>query len=145
MSSQKKESTKMAQEVAELEMERIELFKELCGLGDFRPGSITPMTRRCGKPTCHCSKRGDPGHGPTIRVTYKINGKSRSESLANAAAVKKTEREIAEYRRFQELCQRLVEVNWRICLLRETEESQGSQVEGKKNDGRRSSKKSGKK
>lgn len=134
----------MSQELPELEMERTELLKQLCELGDFRPGSITPMTRRCGKASCHCSKRGDPGHGPTMRVTCKMKGISRSESLGSPSAIKKTEREIAEFRRFQELCQRLVEVNWRICRLREAGGHEESGAEGKKNDRRRSSKKSGK-
>jgi len=135
----------MSQEVEQLEAQRSELLKQLCELDDFRPGSITPMTRRCGKPSCHCANSDDPGHGPTMRLTYKIAGKSRSEALSSPNAVKKVEAEIAEYRRFQELTRRLVEVNWNICRLRDAQQDQQSEAQRKKNVKKRSSKKSGKK
>ncbi len=78
-----------------------------------------------------------------MRITYKLKGKSGSESLASQAAIKKAEGEIAEYRRFQDLIQRLVEVNWNICRSRSTEGHGWSEAKGKKNERRRSNKKSG--
>ncbi len=33
------------------------------------PGSISAVARRCGKPTCHCAKPGDPGQDPQRRST----------------------------------------------------------------------------
>jgi len=76
------------------------------------------MVRRCGKPTCHCSHPDDPGHGPTLRLTYKVQGKTISEALSTSAAVKKAEQEIAEFRKYQELNRAFVEVNEKICRLR---------------------------
>ena len=37
----------------------------------------------------------EPGHGPNIRVTCKIDGKTLTESFASPAAQRKTEREVA--------------------------------------------------
>lgn len=131
----------MTNELQKLEDQRGELIALLAQLGDFRAGSITGFTRRCGKPSCHCARKGDSGHGPTLRLTYKVGGKSLTESLADQEAVRKAEAEIAEFRRFKELTKKLVEVNLKICRLR----GAGEQVDrgSKKNRKRRSSRKSG--
>lgn len=36
------------------------LLGELAAVGDFRPGSLVETHRKCGKPTCHCARPGDP-------------------------------------------------------------------------------------
>jgi hypothetical protein len=58
----------MLERLAALERRRSELLEELSRLGDFRAGSITVLVRRCGKPGCRCSRPGDPGHGPNLRL-----------------------------------------------------------------------------
>lgn len=122
-----------------LEEQRGKLIGEIARLRDFRAGSITAFTRRCGKAGCRCACEGNPGHGPTKRLTYKVGGKTMTESLPDRAAIKKAEAEIAEFRRFQELSRKLIEVNLKICGLR-TAEGQGEI--SKKNSKRRSSRKS---
>jgi hypothetical protein len=102
----------------DLESRRAELQREILELGDFRAGSIGAIIRRCGKPGCRCSHPDDPGHGPNLRLTYKANGKTYSESIPNPAARRKAQREINEFRRFQRLCRELIEVNAKICRLR---------------------------
>jgi hypothetical protein len=104
-----------------LEQQRANLVNRIADLGDLRAGSITPTKGRCGKPTCHCHKPNDPGHGPNIRLTYKVNGKSVSEALPDALAIRKAEREIAEFRELQSLHKEFLEVNVQICQLRPTE------------------------
>ena len=47
----------MPNDLANLETQRSKLLEEFLDLGDLRPGSITAVTRRCGKPSCHCAKR----------------------------------------------------------------------------------------
>jgi len=108
----------MAQSLAELEQQRSLLAAQLAQLGDLRPGSVTGVIRRCGKPTCHCAQADDPGHGPTLRLTYKVHGKTITETLPTPASVRKAEREIVEFRKFQELSRSFVEVNEKICRLR---------------------------
>jgi Family of unknown function (DUF6788) len=70
----------MPESLTELERRRGELLRELSRLQDLRPGSISGIVRRCGKPTCHCAQPDDPGHGPTLRMTYKLDGKTVSEA-----------------------------------------------------------------
>ena len=121
----------MPQSVTDLEQQRSELVTQLARLGDLRPGSVTGIVRRCGKPTCHCAQPDDPGHGPTLRLTYKVQGKSISEALPTSAAVRKAEHEIAEFRKYQELSRAFVKISERICRLRPVEETPPS-TQGKK-------------
>lgn len=113
----------MPPSLADLEKQRSQLGMQISRLGDLRPGSVTGIVRRCGKPTCHCARPDDPGHGPTLRLTYKVQGKTISEALPTSAAVKKAEQEIAEFRKYQELNRAFVEVNEKICRLRPVEGS----------------------
>ena len=109
--------------LAQLEQEKRDLLRTFSELGDLRPGSITGIVRRCGKPTCHCAQPDDPGHGPNLRLTYKVQGKTISEALPTPVAVRKAEREIAEFRKFQLLSHAFVQVNERLCRLRPIEET----------------------
>ncbi len=122
----------MPQPVSELELQRSQLAAQLSRLGDLRPGSVTGIVRRCGKPTCHCAQLDDPGHGPTLRLTYKAQGKTISETLPTPASVRKAEREIAEFRKFQELSRSFLDVNAKICRLRPAEEQLVSEQEKKR-------------
>jgi hypothetical protein len=120
------------QSLSELEQQRTLVAAKLSQLGDLRPGSVTGIVRRCGKPTCHCAQPDDPGHGPTLRLTYKVQGKTISEALPTPASVRKAEREIAEFRNFQELSRSFLDVNEKICRLRPAEEQAFSEQEKKR-------------
>jgi hypothetical protein len=113
----------LPQSIADFQQERAKLITEMSRLQDLRPGCITGIVRRCGKPTCHCARAGDPGHGPTLRLTYKADGKTISEALPSSAAVRKAEREIGEFRRYQQLSRDFIEVNEKICRLRPVEDT----------------------
>ena len=103
--------------------DRFTLLRQISELGDFQPGSITSALRRCGKPSCHCARPNDPGHGPHFQLTQKISGKTATQNLPSQAAVHKAEGEIAEFRRFRSLTGELVEVNRKVCRLRPVEET----------------------
>ena len=107
-------------------------WQELSQLGDFQPGSISSVTRRCGKPNCHCAQPNHPGHGPHRQLTQKIAGKTVTQYLSSASAVRKAEKEIAEFRRFQALAQELIEVNQKICRLRLLATEEASPVKNKR-------------
>lgn len=111
----------MSESLPSLEARRVELLRALSNLNDMRPGSVVQAMFRCRKPTCHCSRPGDPGHGPIPRLTYKWHGKTVTEALPTEAAVRKAEQEIAEFRQYQRLGRELVEVSERICRLRPVE------------------------
>lgn len=104
-----------------LEADRSKVLEEFLRLGDLRPGSITAVVRRCGKPSCHCAKPNDPGHDPQFRLTRRVAGKTVTESFPTPAALRKAQEEVAEFHRFQKLSEDLVSVNEKICALRPVE------------------------
>src|SRR5215468_5207111 len=108
----------MSDSIQDLESRRAHLAKQFARLGDLRSGSISNTSGRCGKPNCHCHQPGQPVHGPNPRLTFKMDGKTVSESLPTPAAQKKAEREIAEFRRLEQLIRELIVVNAKICRAR---------------------------
>lgn len=108
----------MADSLSALEGQRSEIQLKISGLGDMRSGSITTTGGRCGNPGCHCRKEGDPGHGPFYRLTRKIRGRTVTETFATPLALRKAQSEVAEFHRFRQLSQGLLEVNEKICQMR---------------------------
>jgi hypothetical protein len=125
-----------------LEAQRQQVLQQIAELGDFRSGSINATVTRCGKPTCHCARAKDPGHGPSPRLTYKVEGKTVTETIPSEGAQIKVQREIDAFRRWQELSRELVEVSAAICRLRPVWESAPAPTEREKKRWKRSSKKS---
>jgi hypothetical protein len=117
----------MPETLQDLESRRAELVKQFARLGDLRSGSVSNTSGRCGKPQCHCHRPGQPVHGPNVRLTYKAQGKTITESLPTLASQKKAAREIAEFRRFEQLIREFIEVNAQICRARSAEEPALSQ------------------
>jgi len=113
----------MPESLPQLEAQRTDLFRQLAALGDFRRGSITTTSGKCGKPTCHCARRDDPGHGPHFRLTRKLHNKTRTETFDSPLALRKAQQEVAAFHRFQELCGQLIAVSEKICALRPVEET----------------------
>ena len=123
----------MSSSLEVLESQRAELARQIALLGDFRRGSITSITARCGKPNCHCHQPHHPGHGPNFRLTYKRQGKTVSETFPGPAARHQAERQIAEFRKFQQLSRAFVQVNEKICRQRPLpEEGEAAEQEKKR-------------
>ena len=122
----------MPDSLAALEQQRTLVLSHIVSLGDFRSGSITAISGRCGKPECRCHQPGQMGHGPNYRLTRKVEGKTVSETFASPAELRKTQREVGAFHRFRELSRELLEVNEKICRLRPVEEATLSQQEKKR-------------
>ena len=101
-----------------LEKKREELYRQLREVGDFRRGIISVIYRKCGKKYCACAKDGHPGHGPLHLWNTTIKGKSYAKGLRLGPEMQKYIDEIANHRRFVELCDEIVVINERICDLR---------------------------
>ena len=132
----------MLDSLARLEQQRSAVLSEMVQLGDFRSGSITSISGRCGKASCRCHQPNQPGHGPNFRLTRKLQGKTVSETFASGAQLRKAQREVEAFHRFRQLSQRLLEVNEKICAARPVEETLTPQEKKRRT---RSSKKSTKK
>lgn len=122
----------MSQSLADLEAARSKLLQQFLTLGDFRPGTVSAIPRRCGRSTCHCARSNSAGH-PQFRLLRKIKGKSVAESFPTPAAFRKAAQEVAEFHRFQDLAAELTALNEQICRVRPAEPDEGGWTEaGKK-------------
>jgi hypothetical protein len=106
-----------------LEKQRADILAQILELGDFRSGSVTAISGRCGKPSCRCHQPNQPAHGPNFRLTRKVKGRTVSETFSSTAGLGKAQREVEAFHQFRELSQRLLEVNEKICRLRPVEET----------------------
>jgi hypothetical protein len=122
----------MPKSLESLAQRRVQITDQIAALADLRCGSITSTTGRCGKPNCRCHQPDAPGHGPNVRLTYKLQGKTVTESLPTPAAVRKAEREIDEFRKYQALHKEFLEVNAQICQIRPSEPDRPSLQEKKR-------------
>jgi hypothetical protein len=107
-----------ADELARLESRRDDVLAELAQVGDFRRGSLNAVFRKCGKPNCACAAPGHRGHGPQWNLTRREGGRTLALHLKPGPELDKVRREVAEYRRFRDLCDHLAEVSEEICALR---------------------------
>jgi hypothetical protein len=122
----------MPKSLESLAQRRVQITDQIAALADLRCGSITSTTGRCGKPNCRCHQPKAPGHGPNLRLTFKLEGKTVTESLPTPAALRKAEREIAEFRKYQALHKEFIEVNAQICQTRPAEPDEPSLQEKKR-------------
>ena len=102
--------------IDELQRRRDALLGEFAGVADLRPGSLVEMRRKCGKPTCHCARPGDPGH-PGWALMRRVGGKTVTRGIPRGA-LEETRAQIAEHKRFKELSRRLVEASEALCRAR---------------------------
>jgi hypothetical protein len=101
-----------------LEEKRKVVYKKMGEIGDFRRGMISVNYRKCGKKNCICTKSGHPGHGPQYLWNTTIKGKSYAKNLKLGPELQKYVEEIANHRKFVQLCDELVELNEKVCDLR---------------------------
>ena len=107
----------MSTPLSELEARRDRLREALGALGDLRPGTLVERFRKCGKPTCHCAREGDPGHGPVWTLVFRVRGKSKTRVIP-PEAVERTRAQMAEYQRLRALTAELIEVSEGLCHAR---------------------------
>lgn len=131
------EDSNMPETIAELRELRSKMLREMGMLGEFRSGSITPTSGRCGKSNCVCHTKGHPGHSAHYRLTFKVKGKSVTQALSSNAEIDRAHAEVEEFRKFQALSRAFIEVNARICERRR-EEAKRDLDQSKKKRGRRS-------
>ena len=121
----------LSHSLTDLEATRSQLLQQFLTLGDFRPGTVSATSHRCGKPSCHCAQPGDQGH-PQFRLLRKINGKSVGESFSSPAAFRQAADQTAEFHRLQDLVTQLTAVNEQICRLRPAETAPAGWTEQEK-------------
>ncbi|HWS98325.1 MAG TPA: DUF6788 family protein [Candidatus Methylomirabilis sp.] len=118
-------------------LKRDQLRAQLAEVGDMRPGSLVERYRKCGKPACHCARKGAAGHGPSYSLTHAVQGKTVTRIVPAGPAVERTRHHIAEYQRFRALVRELITVNQQLCDLQLRPAKAQFAEEVKKNSSRR--------
>ena len=102
--------------IEQLESKRNSLLKQFADITEFRPGSLSPYFRKCGKPSCHCAQEDASGH-PGWQLSRKVNAKSVSRGIPTHA-LEATRKQIEHYHGFKDLVREFIEVNESLCDLR---------------------------
>jgi hypothetical protein len=108
------------EDLSGLEQRRAQLHADLAAVGDFRPGTLSAVMRRCGKPSCACADPAHPGHGPQHILTRKVAGKTVSAHIRPGPDLEKAAGEVGRYRQFRQIAGEIVEVSEAICEARPT-------------------------
>jgi hypothetical protein len=74
-------------------------------------GTVTPLYRRCGTPTCYCAS-GAQKHGPVYSLNWSEDGQPARVYLA-PEMVEQVQAGVEEYRRYRELGQQIADDNAR--------------------------------
>ena len=128
----------MPDSLPQLETKRTDLFRQLAAVGDFRRGSITATSGKCGKPNCHCAEKDSPGHGPSFSLTHRVAGRTVTQVIPQGPAVERAKAQIAEYHRFRKLVRELIAVSEQICSAQVRDSEALPASEAKKKPLRRS-------
>jgi len=89
---------------------RDEAVRSLALLGEFTPGSVNETWSKCGKPTCHCAREGDPGHGPRVLWVRYEQGKTVSRTVP-ARMTGQVRAGVGAYQRFMDTVKEVTGIN----------------------------------
>jgi hypothetical protein len=82
---------------------RIEAIKrELVGLGDLRPGTLSEQYNVCGTPGCRCKADPPVKHGPRYQLSYTRHRRGHTESVP-PQRLAEVQAQLATYQRMQAL------------------------------------------
>ena len=116
--------------IDKLQVQKEKILQQIGELGEFRQGSLSPRYRKCGKPYCHCAKKGLKGHGPLWMTTRSVKGKTISKAIP-IGKVDETFKQIDTFHHFQNLVHGYIETNIKICDAR-LEEGKAASREAEK-------------
>lgn len=125
-------------DLSALRIQRDQLTAAIAQIHDMRPGSLVARFRKCGKSGCHCTKKGDKGHGPSYSLTHPVAGKTITHVIPAGPAVDRTLQQLEEYHRFRQLVHELVTVSEQLCDLQLRQPAASKEHNTKKNRARRS-------
>lgn len=106
-------------ELAWLEARRAELLALMSRVGDFRPGAVYAVWRKCSDPLCECAQQGHKGHGPDYKLALGGFGRPAwTVDVKRGPELDAALMEVAEHRRFAAVVDELTAVSAAICAHR---------------------------
>jgi hypothetical protein len=91
---------------------RRKLLPEIVRLADVAVfGTVSETFRTCGRPGCHCQRRGGPKHGPHLNVSYRGEHGKTTGYYVPKGAEDATRQGVAAWQRLQQCLRELAELN----------------------------------
>ena len=87
---------------------------------DLLPGSLSVSRICCGNPSCHCAKRGDPGHA-IWTYTFMVNGKKQTQHIPKEM-IEDVNKRVASGREFQDAVREVLAANAQLLVLARQQE-----------------------
>lgn len=101
---------------ARLRQRRLARLERLRIPPEALPGSLALTYTRCGKPNCHCARRGaGPGH-PGWQLTFMVGGRKRVERIPQAW-VDEVRRRVEAGRAFRDAIAEVFAINAELLVL----------------------------
>lgn len=86
----------------------------LAGLPDLREvlrGSLVKRFRRCGRGSCHCAEKGDPGHGPAYFLMVTLAPGKTIQVYVPAEHKKAVQMWINNFQRARKILEKVSTIN----------------------------------
>lgn len=93
---------------------RERLLENLPDLREVLRGSLVSRYRRCGRPTCHCADRGDPGHGPVYSLMVTVAPKETLEVYVTKEQRTEVEARIQNFNKARQIMEEISSINRRL-------------------------------
>jgi hypothetical protein len=102
--------------VLQRKIERVK--KDLCELGDLRPGKLSEQFNVCGKSSCRCKDIDNPQkHGPYQQISYTHRGKSKTE-FVKKENLKDVKLQLENYVKLKELTNEWVDLALELARMK---------------------------
>jgi uncharacterized protein DUF6788 len=98
-----------------LRQRKFALLRRFSIPADLLPGSLSVSRIRCGKPSCHCANRDDPGH-PIWTYTFMVNGKKQTQHIPKEM-IEEVNKRVAAGREFQDAVREVLAANAQLLVL----------------------------
>lgn len=113
----------MPNQLHALETEIDKIKKQLIGLGDLRPGSLSKQYNICGNQNCRCKKDPAYRHGPYYQLSYTRGGKSKTEYIKKTD-ISMVECQIKNFKKLHTLINRWIDLSTHLCHIKTASENQ---------------------
>ena len=107
----------MKRRISALEVQIEKIKRELGGLGDLRPGSLSEQYNVCGNPNCRCKEDPPKRHGPYYQISFTRKGRSRTK-FVKKPQLAEGKRQLKNYGRLRTLVDSWIELSSELCQLR---------------------------
>ena len=101
---------------SEIERQIEKLKRDLAGLGELRPGSLSKQYTVCGSPGCRCKATPQQKHGPYYQLSFTRKGKSSTKFVRkeDLPAIRK---QLKNYERMKMLVDQWIDLATRLSNL----------------------------